>query len=102
MATYVDLGRPHEALGLTDDLSASLAGLPATRTAPTYINAARAKLDVGDRDGALEDLARAWDIAPQMARIHPMGREVFRVVSSLHRRSNPGLVKRPKLSGIAL
>ncbi|MCM2392247.1 helix-turn-helix domain-containing protein [Streptomyces albipurpureus] len=102
LATYVDLGRPRDALALTDDLTAALAGLPPTRTAPTYINAARAQLDIGDRDGALENLSRAWGVAPQMARIHPMGREVFRVVSSLHRRSNSEILKLSKLSGIAL
>ncbi|WP_223184628.1 hypothetical protein [Streptomyces sp. CBMA152] len=69
--------------------------------APTYINAARARLDIGDRDGALENLSMAWAVAPQFARIHPMGREVFRVLSSLHRRSNPELLRLSKLSGIS-
>ncbi|MGW6461757.1 helix-turn-helix domain-containing protein [Streptomyces sp. NPDC055078] len=102
LATYVDLGRARQALTLTGDLSAALTGLPPTRRAPTYVNAARAQLDIGDRDGALGNLIKAWDIAPQMARMNPMGREVFRVVSSLHRRSNPELVRLSKLSGIAL
>ncbi|MGI5398535.1 helix-turn-helix domain-containing protein [Streptomyces sp. CA-135486] len=102
LATNVDLGRPHDALALTDDLATALDGLPPTRVAPTYINTARAQLDVGDRDGALESLGMAFDVAPQMARIHPMGREVFRVVSSLHRRSNSELARLSKLSGIAL
>ncbi|MGW6529825.1 helix-turn-helix domain-containing protein [Streptomyces venezuelae] len=100
LATCVDLGRPREALTLTDDLSATLAGMPPTRVAPTYINAARAQLDTGDRDGALENLSIAWNVAPQFARIHPMGREVFRVLSSLHRRSNAELLRLSKLSGI--
>ncbi|CAM5471629.1 hypothetical protein SABIM44S_02727 [Streptomyces abikoensis] len=63
---------------------------------------ARAQLDVGDRDGALENLSRAWDVAPQMARIHPMGREVSRVVTSLHRRGNPECLRLSRLSGIPL
>ncbi|WP_409237822.1 helix-turn-helix domain-containing protein [Streptomyces sp. PA5.6] len=100
LATCVDLGRPREALALTDDLSAALAGMPPTRVAPTYINAARAQLDTGDRDGALENLSIAWNVAPQFARIHPMGREVFRVLSSLHRRSNAELLRLSKLAGI--
>ena len=100
LATCVDLGRPREALALTDDLSTALAGMPPTRVAPTYINAARAQLDTGDRDGALENLSIAWNVAPQFARIHPMGREVFRVLSSLHRRSNADLLRLSKLSGI--
>ncbi|MFI1254182.1 helix-turn-helix domain-containing protein [Streptomyces netropsis] len=101
LATTVDLGKPQEALALTDNLAAALEGLPPTRVAPTHINAARAQLDVGDRDGALASLSIAWDAAPQMARIHPMGQEVFRVLVSLHRRSNPQLLKLSKLSGIA-
>ncbi|GGO49696.1 helix-turn-helix domain-containing protein [Streptomyces lasiicapitis] len=100
LATCVDLGKPHDALSLTDNLSRALQGLPPTRIAPTYINTARAQLDTGDRDGALENLCKAWEVAPQMARIHPMGREVFRVVSSLHRRSNAKLMKLSKMSGI--
>ncbi|MEU9603654.1 helix-turn-helix transcriptional regulator [Streptomyces sp. NPDC048057] len=102
LATYVDLGRPRDALELLDDLPAALEGLPATRVAPTYISVARAQLDIGDRDGALKHLGIAWDTAPQMARIHPMGREVFRVLSSLHRRANPTLTRMSKLSGIGL
>ncbi|WP_371653301.1 MULTISPECIES: helix-turn-helix domain-containing protein [unclassified Streptomyces] len=101
-ATLVDLGKPREALGLTDDISKAMAGMPPTRVAPTHINAARAQLDIGDRDGALENLTIAWRVAPQMARIHPMGREVFRVLSSLHRRSNPRLLRLSKMSGIEL
>ncbi|MEU6664248.1 helix-turn-helix transcriptional regulator [Streptomyces sp. NPDC046821] len=102
LATNVDLGQPQAALALTDNLDQALTGLPPTRVAPTRINAARAQLDLGDRDGALENLSLAFDAAPQMARIHPMGREVLRVLSSLHRRSNPELVRLSRLSGIRL
>ncbi|GHA71999.1 hypothetical protein GCM10010372_83650 [Streptomyces tauricus] len=101
-ATHVDLGRPRVALSLTDNLDDALAGLPPTRVAPTRINYARAQLDTGDRDGALQNLSTAFDTAPQMARIHPMGREVFRVLSSLNRRSNPQLERLSRLSGISL
>ncbi|WP_406343461.1 helix-turn-helix domain-containing protein [Streptomyces sp. NBC_00648] len=102
LATRLDLGKPHEALSAAEDIDTVLDGLPPTRVASTRINMARAQLDVGDRDGALENLTLAWGVAPQMARIHPMGREVFRVVSSLHRRSNPELLRLSKLSGITL
>lgn len=102
LATEVDLGRPRDALTLVDDLDAALEGLPPTRVAPTRINAARAQLDLGDRDGALESLSLAFDAAPQMARIHPMGREVLRVLVSLHRRANPELKRLSRLSGIHL
>ncbi|RPK62185.1 MULTISPECIES: DNA-binding protein [unclassified Streptomyces] len=102
LAAQVDLGRPQDALALTDDLDEALEGLPPTRVAPTRINAARAQLDLGDRDGALENLSRAFDVAPQMARIHPMGREVLRVLVSLHRRTKPELKRLSRLSGIRL
>jgi transcriptional regulator with XRE-family HTH domain len=102
LATRLDLGKPREALNAAEGIDTVLEGLPPTRIAPTRINMARAQLDVGDRDGALENLTLAWDVAPQLARIHPMGREVFRVVSSLHRRSNPELLRLSKLSGISL
>ncbi|GAA3165260.1 MULTISPECIES: hypothetical protein [Streptomyces] len=100
LATRLDLGRPREALKVAENLDAALAGLPATRVAPSRMNLARARLDVGDRDGALESLSDAWEAAPQMARIHPMAMEVFRVLSALHRRSNPELLRLSKLSGI--
>ncbi|WP_369384176.1 helix-turn-helix domain-containing protein [Streptomyces sp. cg36] len=101
-ATLIDLGKPRDALALTEDIPTAMAGMPPTRVAPTHINAARAQLDIGDRDGALTNLTLAWDIAPQMARIHPMGREVFRVLGSLHQRSNARLLRLSKLSGIRL
>ncbi|WP_413755097.1 hypothetical protein [Streptomyces sp. MMBL 11-3] len=90
-------------LSLTDNLDDALAGLPPTRVTPTRINYARDQLDIGDREGALQNLSSAFDTAPQMARIHPMGREVFRVLSSLNRRSNNHQLERlSRLSGISL
>lgn len=100
LATHVDMGRPKDALKVADRADDFLVGLPPTRVAPTHINTARAKLDVGDRDGALDSLTEAWTVAPEMAKIHPMGREVFRVAASLHRRSNPKLMRLSELSGI--
>ena len=102
LATRLDLGRPREALAVAENLDAALEGLPPTRVAPSRMNLARAQLDVGDRDGALASLSAAWAAAPQLARIHPMAREVLRVLTSLHRRSNPELLRLSKLSGIAL
>ncbi|MFD7548394.1 helix-turn-helix domain-containing protein [Streptomyces sp. NPDC059578] len=102
LATRLDLGSPREALAMAADVDAALVDLTPTRVAATRINLARAGLDVGDRDGALTNLRIAWETAPQMARMNPMGREVFRVVSSLHRRSNPELLRMAKLAGIPL
>lgn len=67
---------------------------------PSRMNLARALLDVGDRAGALESLSDAWETASQTARIHPVAREVFRVLSSLHRRSNPEPLRLSELSGV--
>ncbi|GAB2880302.1 helix-turn-helix domain-containing protein [Streptomyces mayteni] len=104
LATLLDLGRPGDALRVAggENFDEVLSALPPTRISPTRINIARAQLDMGNRDGALENLTIAWRVAPQMARIHPMGREVFRVVASLHRRSNSKLLDLSKLSGIEL
>ncbi|GAA2061838.1 hypothetical protein GCM10009801_04450 [Streptomyces albiaxialis] len=102
LATHIDLGKPREAAVMGRDLPRVLEGLPLTRFAPAHINLARAQLDLGDRDGALDNLTTAWQAAPELARIHPMGREVFRVISPLHRRSNPQLLRLSKLSGIRL
>ncbi|MFE7120599.1 helix-turn-helix domain-containing protein [Streptomyces sp. NPDC057654] len=102
LATQVDLGQPQEAVRVAADLDAALTGLPPVRVAASRINLARAQLDLGDRDGALENLATAWGAAPQMARLNPMGQEVFRVLTSLHKRSNARLLALSKLSGVEL
>ncbi|GLF95816.1 helix-turn-helix domain-containing protein [Streptomyces yaizuensis] len=102
LATYVDLGRPQEAMALVDMLPAALDGLPATRVAPTHVSMARAQLDLGELDMALRNLAIACDAAPQIACIDPWFRETLRVVSSLHRRSNPELVRLARLAGMSL
>ncbi|UCM91148.1 helix-turn-helix domain-containing protein [Streptomyces marincola] len=98
-ATLIDLGESRSALALADDIAVPLSGLPATRRAPSFINQARARVSLNDNDGALESLARAWDIAPQLVRIHPMAQEVLRVVDSRHKRSNPLLTRLLELAG---
>ncbi|MER5964937.1 helix-turn-helix transcriptional regulator [Streptomyces sp. NPDC002057] len=102
LATRLDLGRPREALAVAENLDTVLDGLPATRVAPSRLNVARAHLDVGDREAALANLSAAWEAAPQMARIHPTAREVFRVLASLHRRSNPELLRLSRIAGMPL
>ena len=81
-------------------MTSSGTGLPPTRLGPVHINTAHAQLDLGDRDGAQTSLVQAWNVAPQMARIHPMSREVLRVLISLHRRSNPQLVALAQRAGL--
>ncbi|MGW7517822.1 hypothetical protein ACWGJ2_19765 [Streptomyces sp. NPDC054796] len=51
-AATVDIGKPRDALNLTDNLDEALAGLPSNRSAPTLINAARAWLASAARAGA--------------------------------------------------
>ncbi|WP_028925164.1 helix-turn-helix domain-containing protein [Pseudonocardia acaciae] len=103
LATEGDLGRPREVVRLADELaSGEIRLLPPTRLGPVHINTARARLDLGDRDGAEDSLLDAWAVAPQMARIHPMSLEVLRVLISLHRRSSPRLVKLARQAGINL
>lgn len=93
VATSVDLDDHRQALKVADLLSRRSLTLPATRIGPLHLNVARAKLVLRDRDGALNSLVDAWDAAPQMARVHPTSQELLRVLTSLHKRSNPTLTK---------
>ncbi|MGH3884933.1 MAG: transcriptional regulator, partial [Pseudonocardiaceae bacterium] len=102
LATEGDLGHTRDVIRLAEELTSNDTGLPPTRIGPVHINTARAQLDLGDRDGAQTSLVQAWDIVPQMAKIHPMSREVLRVLISLHRRCNPQLVKLAKQAGLAV
>jgi len=98
--TEEDLGRPREVIRLAEKVMEKDTVLRPMRIAGVHINTARAYLDLGDRDGAQTSLLQAWDVAPQKARVHPMSREVLRVLISLHRRSNPQLVTLAKRAGL--
>lgn len=100
LATQGDLGRPREVIRLAEELFRHDTGLPPTRLVDVHTNTARAQLDLGDRDGARTSLLEAFTIAPQKAKVHPMSREVLRVLISLHQRSNPRLTKLAKLAGL--
>jgi len=100
LATEGDLGCSRDVVRLADELTSSGTGLPPTRLGPVHINTARAQLDLGDREGAQTSLVKAWNVAPQMTKIHPMSREVLRVLISLHRRSNPQLVALAQRAGL--
>ncbi|MDT0347705.1 helix-turn-helix domain-containing protein [Streptomyces litchfieldiae] len=101
LATHIELERPRRAVTMVDDLvDKPLPGLAPTRVGHLHIDAARAHLAAGDRDEALQSLLRAREAAPQMARIHPMAREVLRVLVSLHRRSKPELAILAKWAGL--
>lgn len=91
LAAYVELDEPERAV----DMAATFVpgpGLKRTRLAHFHIDTARAHLATNDRDAAFASIREADRIAPQMAGIHPMAREVVRVLVSKHRRSNPGLL----------
>ncbi len=100
LATQGDLGHPRDVIRLADELNRNDTGLPPTRLGAVHINTARAQLDLGDRDGAQTSLVQAWNVAPQMAKIHPMSHEVLRVLICLHRRSNPQLVQLAQRAGL--
>ncbi|MGH3821636.1 MAG: helix-turn-helix domain-containing protein [Pseudonocardiaceae bacterium] len=102
LATTGDLGRPRDVIRLAGELISNNTGLPPTRIGPVHINTARAHLDLGNRDSAQTSLIQAWNVSPQMAKIHPMSREVLRVLISLHRRSNPQLVQLAKEAGLTV
>ncbi|MGH3631340.1 MAG: helix-turn-helix domain-containing protein [Sciscionella sp.] len=102
LATEGDLGRPRDVIRLADELASNNTSLPPTRIGPVHINTARAHLDLGDRDSAQTSLMQAWNVSPQMAKIHSMSREVLRVLISLHRRSNPQLVQLAKEAGLTV
>ncbi|WP_414169681.1 helix-turn-helix transcriptional regulator [Streptoverticillium reticulum] len=101
IATSGDLRRHANAIEAMEELAASgRLTLPATRTSPMHMNVARSKLALGDRDGALEDLEKAWALAPQMAKVHPTSQELLRVLTTLHKRSNPKLTRLAKRADI--
>ncbi|MFR9726071.1 helix-turn-helix domain-containing protein [Streptomyces sp. MS19] len=101
LATHIELERPRKAAAMADQLTGTdLPGLAPTRIGHLHIDAARAHLAAGDRDAALISLMHAREAAPQMARIHPMAREVLRVLVSLHRRSKPELTQLAKWAGL--
>ncbi|MFD8818211.1 tetratricopeptide repeat protein [Streptomyces sp. NPDC059627] len=88
------------ALDTADDLIREGTSLPATRIGPLHMNLGRSHLALGDWDSALEALEEAWNIAPETARVHPTSQELMRVLTSLHRRSNPRLTRLAKRAGV--
>lgn len=100
VATSMDLDNPGKALEVANHLSHQPLTLRATGVIRFYMNVGRAKLALGDRDGALSALVDAWNTAPQVAAVHPTSQELLRVLISLHRRSNPTLTKLAKKAGV--
>lgn len=102
LAAHVELGRPDKAAEMSAPLvAAPPTGLKPNRVGRLYIDVARARLATKDLAGAEEALKRAFAVAPQMSEIHPMSREVIRVLFVLHQRSKPELMSMAKRAGLA-
>ncbi len=101
LAAHVELGRPDTASEIAQPLIESPPpGLGPSRIGRLCIDAARARLDLNEYASAEQALARAFEVAPEMAEVHPMSREVIRVLFKVHQRSRPGLVTMAKRSGL--
>ncbi|MEU6964646.1 helix-turn-helix domain-containing protein [Streptomyces chrestomyceticus] len=101
LAAHVELGHPDTASVIAEPLIvAPPRGLRPSRVGRLCIDAARARLDLNEHAGAEQALTRAFEVAPQMAEVHPMSREVLRVLFKVHQRSRPGLLQMAKRSGL--
>ncbi|GAA0397976.1 helix-turn-helix transcriptional regulator [Streptomyces luteireticuli] len=101
LASHIELGRPDEATELSGPLIRTPPqGLRPSRIGRLCIDAARAHLAVNDHSGAEEALRQAHKVTPQMAQVHPMAREVLRVLVIHHERSKPELVTMAQRSGL--
>ncbi|MCH0539108.1 helix-turn-helix transcriptional regulator [Streptomyces sp. MUM 203J] len=102
LAAHIELDQPDEAVRMAAPLvTAPPTGLKPNRVGRFYIDLARARLATKDLDGAEEALKPAFTVSPQMAEIHPMSREVLRVLFVLHQRSRPDLMAMAKRTGLA-
>ena len=102
ISTASDMDQHRRALDTADDLIRGGMSLPATRIGPLYMNLGRSQLALGDQDGTLESLEKAWVVAPEMAAVHPTSMELTRVLVTRHKRSNERLTKLAKRAGINL
>ncbi|WP_328981666.1 hypothetical protein [Streptomyces mirabilis] len=91
--------------GVQPDSSAAACGFALERPltciggiGPLGMNLGRSYLTLG----ALEPLEEAWDVALEMAPVHPTSQEGMRVLTSLHRRSNPRLTRLARRAGVTL
>jgi transcriptional regulator with XRE-family HTH domain/Tfp pilus assembly protein PilF len=101
LAAHIELGSPDRAAEMSGPLLASPpANLSPSRLGRMYIDIARARLDMKDYSGTEEALEKAFAIAPQMAEVHPMSREVIRVLFVLHQRARPKLMTMAKRTGL--
>ncbi|WP_037907143.1 helix-turn-helix domain-containing protein [Actinacidiphila yeochonensis] len=101
LAAHVELGKPDKAAEMSAPLiETPPPGLKPNRVGRLCIDVARARLATKDLAGAEEALKAAFKVAPQMSEIHPMSREVLRVLFILHQRSKPELMEMAKRAGL--
>ncbi|MGC9544045.1 helix-turn-helix domain-containing protein [Streptomyces sp. UG1] len=102
LAAHIELDQPNRAVQMaTPLLDQPPTGLKPNRLGRFYIDLARARLATKDLEGSEEALKRAFQVSPQMAEIHPMSREVLRVLFVMHQRSRPDLMQMAKRTGLA-
>ncbi|MEV3873731.1 helix-turn-helix domain-containing protein [Streptomyces sp. NPDC049906] len=103
LAAHIELGKPNKAAEMADPLlKRPPTTLTPNRLGRMYIDMARARLDTRNYSGTEEALERAFQIAPQMTEVHPMAREVVRVLFVLHQRARPKLMEMAKRTGLTL
>ncbi|MFF3910131.1 helix-turn-helix domain-containing protein [Streptomyces sp. NPDC001848] len=102
ISTASDMEQHRSAVETGESLIRAGMTLPANRVAPVYMNLGRSQLALGDQEGTLESLERAWATSPEMAAVHPTSLELTRVLVSKHKRSNERLTKIAQRAGITL
>ncbi|MCN9244219.1 helix-turn-helix domain-containing protein [Streptomyces sp. RY43-2] len=102
ISTASDMDQHRRALDTAEDLIREGLTLPATRVAPLYLNLGRSQLALGDQDSTLGSLETAWEVAPEMAAVHPTSLELTRVLVSKHKRSNERLSRIARRAGLAV
>jgi transcriptional regulator with XRE-family HTH domain len=101
LAAHIELEQPDKAVEMSRPLmEAPPPGLAANRVGRFYIDAARAELAVKQLDQAEDALRRAFTVAPQMTAVHPMAREVLRVLFVMLQRSRPELLTMAQRAGL--
>lgn len=102
LAAHIELDLPNKAVQMATPLvDRPPAGLKPNRVGRFLIDLSRARLATKDLDGAEDALKRAFTVSPQMAEIHPMSREVLRVLFVMHQRTRPDLLQMAKRTGLA-
>lgn len=102
LAAHIELEKLDDAVTMSNPLMVEPpSALTPNRLGRLFIDVARARLGKNDVQGAEEALKKAFEVAPQMAEIHPMSREVLRVLFVLHQRARPDLLAMAKRSGLA-